>query len=50
MLKPFLQLLNFGRFYQILKQTGNPSFNLGGGVITDLGGFVARPIKRGINF
>jgi 3-dehydroquinate synthase len=37
-------------FSQSLALTENLIINLGGGVVTDLGGFVASTFKRGVDF
>jgi 3-dehydroquinate synthase len=40
----------FGMFSRSLRWQKSLIINLGGGVVTDLGGFVASTFKRGIDF
>jgi 3-dehydroquinate synthetase len=49
-IKTLIPASRFGMFSQSLALTGKSIINLGGGVVTDLGGFVASTFKRGVDF
>jgi 3-dehydroquinate synthase len=49
-IKTLIPASKFGMFSRSLALTENLIINLGGGVVTDLGGFVASTFKRGFHY
>jgi 3-dehydroquinate synthetase len=49
-IKTLIPASKFGMFSRSLALTEKSIINLGGGVVTDLGGFVASTFKRGVDF